>query len=533
MNVCSGGPLRVLLVKPNQQTFQPTACPPLGLLYLASTLRQTFGSDVDVRLLDLTVCQGRYFQGRSLLEEFRPHVVGLSALNWEAEEAGRFAHMTQTEFPGTIVALGGPFAHRNSQKICATGVYDWIFDGEADWSFPLACQRWFCGDQTMDDIVGLTWRAAPGEPYVNNSDVLRLGHKQPAGVVDDLDAIPLPAWDLIDFDRYAKVRNMMALLKGKRYAPIFTSRGCPYLCTYCHDIFGKTFRYRSPENVAAEVKVLKEMGVDELEIVDDIFNMNPPRMKAVCRAIQPYKMHICFPNGLRFDILDEEGAEALTRAGTYAACVAIETITPRLQELIKKHLRVDRTHQAIRWMAQRGVLVRGFFMLGFPTETLDEIQATFDYAVKSDLVQAYFFNVVPQPGTPLYDLALRENEAALEAQTLKEYRTERSWYSQTYGVNMQAIMKRAYFRFYVLSPKRWLRLIWMMPLKNFVMQFLIFVQLFFRPRSTPSEPLPESLQPLSELHAVDADPLTSAKVQRNRRRHGLSRSRSETSSVQV
>jgi radical SAM superfamily enzyme YgiQ (UPF0313 family) len=147
----------------------------------------------------------------------------------------------------------------------------------------------------------------------------------------------------------------MSLLKGKRYAPIFTSRGCPFLCTYCHDIFGKRFRWRSPENVAAEVKLLRSLGVDELEIVDDIFNMNPPRMKAVCRAIEPYKMHIAFPNGLRFDILDEEGCEALTRAGTYAACVAVETITPRLQELIKKHLRVDRTHQAIRWMTERGV----------------------------------------------------------------------------------------------------------------------------------------------------------------------------------
>ena len=163
------------------------------------------------------------------------------------------------------------------------------------------------------------------------------------------------------------------------------------------------------------------MGVDELQIVDDIFNMNPPRMKAVCRAIEPYKMHITFPNGLRFDILDEEGCEALTRAGTYAACVAVETITPRLQELIKKHLRVERTQQAIRWMADRGVLVRGFFMLGFPTETLEEIQATIDYAVKSDLAQAYFFNVVPQPGTPLYDLALEENADALESQTLQEY----------------------------------------------------------------------------------------------------------------
>jgi radical SAM superfamily enzyme YgiQ (UPF0313 family) len=494
------------------------ACPPLGLLYLASTLRQTFGDDVEVRVLDLMLIQARYFEARGTLEEFRPDVVGLSALNWEAEESGRFALMVQNEFPGTIVAIGGPFAHRNTRKICATGTYDWIFDGEADWSFPIACQRWFRGDKTLDDIVGLTWRPAPEEPYTNNSDILSLGEKKPVGLIDDLDAIPLPAWDLIDFDRYAKVRNFMSLLKGKRYATIFTSRGCPFLCTYCHDIFGKQFRFRSPENVAAEVKLLRDMGVDELEIVDDIFNMNPPRMKAVCRAIEPYKMHIAFPNGLRFDILDEEGCEALTRAGTYAACVAVETITPRLQELIKKHLRVDKTQQAIRWMADRGVLIRGFFMLGFPTETLAEIESTIDYAVKSGLSQAYFFNVVPQPGTPLYDLALEENAAALESQTLQEYNTNNVWYAAAYGVNMQKIMKRGYFRFYVLTPSRWVRLIRMMPWKNFAREFLSFVALFFRRKRIEDEPLPQELLPLSRLYAADDVALTSAQLQRKKRK---------------
>lgn len=512
--MCSGEKLRVLLVKPYQPTYMRIACPPLGLLYLASTLRQLFGKDVEVRLIDLLLDQARYFDARELMKEFRPHVVGLSALNWEAEESGRFALMTQTEFPGTIVAIGGPFAHRNTRKIAATGVFDWIFDGEADWSFPIACQRWFRGDKTLDDIVGLTWRSAPDEAYTNNADVLALGHKKPVGVVEDVDAIPLPAWDLIDFDRYAKVRNFMSLLKGKRYATIFTSRGCPYLCTYCHDIFGKRFRFRSPENVAAEVKLLKDYGVDELQIVDDIFNMNPPRMKAVCRAIEPYNMHITFPNGLRFDILDEEGCEALVRAGTYAACVAIETVTPRLQELIKKHLRPDRANQGIRWMSERAVLVRGFFMLGFPTETLDEINATIDYAVKSELAQAYFFNVVPQPGTPLYDLALQENAAALEAQTLMEYNTKRAWYTLAYGHNMEAIRKRAYIRLFILSPRRWLRLIRLMPWKNVVMEFRDFIRLFSGRKKHEFEPLPQELMPLARLYSADEAGLSSAETQR-------------------
>lgn len=490
------------------------ACPPLGLLYLVSTLRQKFGDRIDVRLIDQTVNQARYYEARELMQEFRPHVVGLSALNWEAEESGRFALMTQTEFPGTIVALGGPFAHRNSRKICATGVFDWIFDGEADWSFPIACERWFFGDQTMDDIVGLTWRPSPDEDFTNNSDVLSTGLKTPVGVVEDVDSIPLPAWDLINFDQYAKVRNFMSLLKGTRYATIFTSRGCPYLCTYCHDIFGKRFRFRSPENVATEVALLKSMGVDELQIVDDIFNMNPPRMKAVCRAIEPYNMHITFPNGLRFDILDEEGCEALTRAGTYAACVAIETVTPRLQELIKKHLRADKANQAIHWMTERGVMVRGFFMLGFPTETREEIQATIDYAVDSELSQAYFFNVVPQPGTPLYDLALQENAEALEAQTLTEYNTKTSYYTRAYGLNMEEVRKKAYTRFFVLSPRRWVRLLRLMPWKNFIMEAKDFFRFFLNRKKVEYEPLPEELKPLARLYAADDVAVTSAQTQK-------------------
>jgi anaerobic magnesium-protoporphyrin IX monomethyl ester cyclase len=239
-------------------------------------------------------------------------------------------------------------------------------------------------------------------------------------------------------------------------------------------------------------------------------------MKAVCRAIEPYKMHITFPNGLRFDILDEEGCDALVRAGTYGACVAIETITPRLQELIKKHLRVERAQQAIRWMAGRGVLVRGFFMLGFPTETREEIEATVSYAVNSDLAQAYFFDVVPQPGTPLYDLAYQESPAALESQTLQEYNARNGFYTAAYGVNMQMVKKWAYVRFFVLSPRRWVKLVRMMPWKNFVSEFRDFVAILLYRKPIENEPLPEALLALSHLYAADDQALTSAQTQRKK-----------------
>ncbi|MFO0948539.1 MAG: radical SAM protein [Planctomycetota bacterium] len=510
MSVLTTRPIRVLLLKPFQATGVITCMPPLGLLYIASTLRQHFGSQVEVRFQDLYITRTRYNQIDTLIRDFRPDVVGLSALNWEAEECGRVAHEIRSKHPKIMIAVGGPFAHRNTKRICATGVYDWVFDGESDWAFPIAVERWFGGDRVLDDVVGLTFR--DGNGYQNNNLNVHPG-KRFVGVVDDLDKVPFPAWDLVDFDAYTKNMNMNGMLRGSRYAPLFTSRGCPFLCTYCHDIFGKKFRARSPENVIAEVELLKDRyKVDELEIVDDIFNMNSPRMKTICRGLEPLKMHLCFPNGLRFDILDEEDVDALVDAGTYSACVAVETVTPRLQQLIKKRLHIEQTKRAINQMARRGVLIRGFFMLGFPTETLEEIQATIDFACTAELAQAYFFHVIPQPGTPLYDLAKGVDKAAIQTQILQEYNGSNTWYGSAYGVDMAKVQRNAYIRFYFGSPKRLWTLFRGIRMHDLVRDFYHFIRILLRVAKRVEEPLPEALQPLAQLYAPDEDVVTSATV---------------------
>jgi len=506
-------PLRILLIKPYQPVTLKICAPPLGILYLASTLRQRFGSRVEVRVRDHWLDGCRYWQFDEELTEFQPHVIGLSALNFEAEESGRIAERVRRLLPETIVALGGPFAHgdENISKITATGVYDWIFDGEADWSFPLAVERWFDDHRDLSGIVGLTWRR--GEAYQTNACA---GAANPAqdGAIGDLDEIPFPAWDLVDFDAYARRINNNGNLRGRRYAPIFTSRGCPFLCTYCHDIFGKRFRGRSPENVLAEARLLRDRyGVDELEIVDDIFNMQSRRMKEICWGLAPLKMHICFPNGLRGDILDEEGIDALVKAGMYEVAVAIETVTPRLQDMVRKRLRLDPLLKAIDAMDRRGVLVKGFFMLGFPTETPEEMQATVDFAVRSRLSHAVFNLVVPQPGTPLYDEAARENRAALERIILHDYYAATSWYAEAYGVEIHKVRARAYMRFYLSSPWRWWRLIQGMSTKDLFRGFYYWARkVFVRNRTDASldEALPDVLQPLRKLYSEPTPAPTSS-----------------------
>jgi radical SAM superfamily enzyme YgiQ (UPF0313 family) len=491
------------LIKPYQPCTIPISTPPLGILCLTSCLRKHFGPAIEVRVLDNWLDQRRWWQLVDDVRGFRPHVVGLSALNYEAEESGRIALMLRENAPKTVIALGGPFAHGNSNlsRIVGTGLYDWIFDGEADLSFPLAIERHFQGGG-LDDIQGLTWRRPDGE-YVSNGFVGPDGRPL-AGAVEDLDALPFAAWDLVDFDAYARRINNNGNLRGKRYAPLFTSRGCPFLCTYCHDIFGKKFRGRSPENVLEEVRLLKyRYGVDELQIVDDIFNMNSRRMKAICAGLKPLGMHICFPNGLRGDILDDEGVEALVDAGMYQVAVAIETVTPRLQDMVKKRLHLDALLRSVKAMADRGVLVKGFFMLGFPTETVEEMNNTIEFAVKSELAHAMFSLVTPQPGTPLYEHARRENAEALQKVILSDYHSSTCWYAEAYGVDIRKIRARAYFRFYLSSPKRMWRVFRGTPWRDLFRGFYYWAGRVFqrqgRDAGDVDDDLPENLRSLRKL----------------------------------
>jgi hypothetical protein len=121
---------------------------------------------------------------------------------------------------------------------------------------------------------------------------------------------------------------------------------------------------------------------------------------------------------------------------------------------------------------------------------------------------------VPQPGTPLYDLAKQENAAALRSQVLQEYNANTTWYAAAYGVDMRRVIKRAYFRFFILSPRRWLRLVRMMPWRSFIMELRACVQLFAWRKRIESQALPEELTPLTELYTPDEVFVTSADTRR-------------------
>jgi radical SAM superfamily enzyme YgiQ (UPF0313 family) len=450
----SARPVRVLLVKPYQPSQALTICqPPLGILYLAAALRRALGERVQVSFRDMRLHKE---DPASMASEIagRYDLVGISALNCEAEAAHWLAGAVRAASPCTVLALGGPYARSEPDLALKDGGFDWVFHGEADNTFPRAVEARFFGNGDLSAIAGLSWRAAPGAPYA-----AAFGDSAPVDVND----LPLPAWDLVPFDVYARRHNMNGSLRAGRYAAIMTSRGCPYRCQYCHDIFGKEFRPRSADSVLAELELLKERyGVEEFQIVDDIFNLDRARMRGIARKVITRfgrrRLRFTFPNGVRGDILEPADLPLLRDMGVYDITVAVETASPRLQKLIDKNLDLGRLNRTIDAAAAAGMSVKGFFMLGFPTETREELERTVRYAVDSNLTIAHFFFVIPQQGTQLYDLAKRESGCAPENAHLDHYYARRSWYELAYGFDLPAFRRGAMLRFY-LRPRRLLRVL--------------------------------------------------------------------------
>jgi radical SAM superfamily enzyme YgiQ (UPF0313 family) len=392
---------RILLVKCSQHegvlsvfTF------PLGLMHLASALRHD-SDEYEIEIYDMRIRDQDYSRLKETASGFKPDIVGLSAITMEASSLNQAARtLREAGFDGPIIA-GGPHPTHFPEDSLDGKDIDYLVIGEGEQTFKELVEALLDGR----DPTGL-----PGIAYREDNHI-RLSAPRPP--IQNLDDLPFPAWDLVNIREYSSFKSMSGLRRGV-YANLFTSRACPYRCTYCHSIFGKGFRARSAESVLAEVKMLVDRyGVEYLEIVDDIFNCDLERAKNILDRLhhEGLQTGIAFPNGLRCDRLDREFLEKLRRFPAALVCVPVESTSSRIQKLVKKNLNLSKVNQVIDICADLRIYTRGYFMLGFPTETRDEINATIDYAARSRLHTALFFIVVPFKGTELYDMCMRHKNA--------------------------------------------------------------------------------------------------------------------------
>jgi anaerobic magnesium-protoporphyrin IX monomethyl ester cyclase len=256
----------------------------------------------------------------------------------------------------------------------------------------------------------------------------------------------------VESEAYFDKNRPTIFYNSKKYMPIFSSRACPFKCSYCHHIFGKRFRGRSARNVLDELRELyHNHGIREFEFYDDCFNADKRRCKEILRLFASSEMEdatLQFPNGFRADILDDEIIELLGRARVFSISIGVESGSARIQKLIGKNVNLERLESSVAKVSRQGVLLHGFFMFGFPTETLPEMNQTIALAKRLEIDTASFFILNPFKGT---ELASNTTDS-LENREYDYFRVKHNL-SHVSDKDLTSILRRAYAEFY-FSPKR-------------------------------------------------------------------------------
>lgn len=335
-------------------------------------------------------------------------VVGIGCMTCEFPAAIEEARRLKAAHPGVVIVLGGAHPSGDPEECLRSGVVDYVIVGEGE--IPLVELLASIRDGRVPAGIPGVWSVRDGEIVAGGS-----------ATVPDVNELPRPAYDMVGLERYFRLDSPWHFPKSRRAVQFITERGCPYQCSYCHEIHTKKFRGMAAETVLDQIEwLVREYGVGELMVVDDIFNFDLERAKEICRGIikRKLRVHLQFPNGVRGDRFDEELMALMKEAGTHYLAIAIETVSEKFQKLVRKNLKADRARHAVEWAKKHGIEVSGFFMIGFPGETAEEVRATLDFAVHAPFDSIFVSLVAPFKGTKLRTdmIAGRFGEISAEGQ---------------------------------------------------------------------------------------------------------------------
>ncbi|PYV20021.1 MAG: hypothetical protein DMG07_00410 [Acidobacteria bacterium] len=384
--------MNILLIRPKSTCTDVVAGIPIGLTLLGAVAER---KGHRVRILDIGLEPGAETSLSKALERESYDIAGIGCMSVEFMGGVETAELLRRLAPDTHIIFGGQHPTIMPEQVMKKECIDSICIGEGEDVWSEFLDR-MAVRADLDGVAGLWFRR--GGRVVRNL---------PRNDYVDVDAVPMPAYHLLDIERYFDIDFVRFPTVDRRALQIFTSRGCPYRCIYCHDLFGKRFRGRRPELVWEEIRFLYDTyGVREFMIEDDIFNMDLDRAKRICDLViaSGLRLGFQFGNGVRLERFDEELVRKLAEAGTHHMAIAVESANDRIQKLIKKHLKLDRFNEVLSWARKYRIETLGFFMLGFPGETVEEINQTIRFACRSYFDEALFSIATPYAGTELNDL---------------------------------------------------------------------------------------------------------------------------------
>jgi len=250
-------------------------------------------------------------------------------------------------------------------------------------------------ESKLSHVKGITYRSGgkivsnPGRPLIEN-----------------IDDIPFPAWHLLKMDSY--FRLTARILTGKNGFSMITSRGCPGRCKFCdtHIVWTRKYRARSPTNVVDEIEQLHDRyNIGFMVFVDDTFIVNKKRAIEICNQIIERGIDIKWECAGRVNLVNKEILAKMKEAGCNTIYYGIESGSQEVLDYINKGITLEQAKNAIKITKKAGIGTSAFFMIGFPSETEEDVKKTIEFNKRLPLDEHDTFSILtPFPGTELYKI---------------------------------------------------------------------------------------------------------------------------------
>lgn len=371
--------------------------PPLGSLYAASMLR---AAGHDVVVFDAMLAESEA-DWDAALAEHRPDVALIFEDNFNYLSKMCLLRMRQAAFRmlsmarargRTAIVCGSDATDHAAAYLDAGADYVVVGEGEATVCELLDVLAVEPAAHAPIDVVGLTFRGEDGS-------LVSTGRRDNQ---KDLDAIPFPAWDLIDLEPYRRAWSR----HGRFSMNMVTTRGCPFHCNWCaKPIWGQRYAVRSPENVADELAMLRERySPGHVSFVDDIFGLRPGWIPAFAQVVRSRGLVTPFKCLSRADLLVRAGeVDALRDAGCETVWMGAESGSQKILDAMDKGTRVEQIAEAAGRLRTAGIRVGFFLQFGYPGEGPDEIEATRQLVRECQPDDIGISVSYPLPGTKFYD----------------------------------------------------------------------------------------------------------------------------------
>jgi|Deesub1362A_J573_1020465.scaffolds.fasta_scaffold01997_6 radical SAM superfamily enzyme YgiQ (UPF0313 family) len=420
----------------------PSGDMPMGIAYLSSEILKIKNVHLDV--IDTTFMKKSSSKYRSILQKKKYDLVGFSVMTLMINDAFEMAAEIKTYHPETKIIMGGPHPTVAPEHVLANDYVDAVCIGEGEKTiFDL-----LVSDLKFEDIEGI-WFKKDGMIVKN----------PPRKPVDNLDELEFPNRDVFDTEQYFKswfqLDSVSPSLRGNN---IIASRGCPYKCSYCQPtlskIFGKKIRKRSPENIVQELLFLKnKYKIEAFMFLDDTFTMDKKWVSAICDEMIKKRVDLIWGCNTRANLVEWDMFNKMKKAGLRKINMGIESGSQRvLDKIYNKGITIEQIKEAITIFKKLDLKTHGYFMIGAPYETEEDILNTINFAKNLDIDEATFSITTPLPYTYLYEISkeyINQDFGSFDYYKRPVYRGEITLPPK----KISFLKRRAFIEFY-LSKKR-------------------------------------------------------------------------------